>query len=77
MATGFVSKRYDPYKTFKFRVLNVDGKTVLGVSKVGTLKRTTEVVKHCSGGENSYDLKSPGRTTYEGLSMERGITHDP
>lgn len=77
MAKGFVTNahRIDPYKNFKFRVL-WDGKTVLGVSKVGALKRTTEVVKHRDGGDNSTDHKSPGRTTYEGISLERGITHD-
>ncbi|HEX9179438.1 MAG TPA: phage tail protein [Burkholderiales bacterium] len=75
--TGFVvnTHRVDPYKNFKFRVL-WDGKAVLGVSKVSSLKRTTEVVKHRSGGENSYDHKSPGRTSYEAVTMERGITHD-
>lgn len=58
--TGFVvnATRVDPYKNFKFRVL-WDGKTVLGVSKVGSLKRTTEVVKHRSGGQNSYDTSRP------------------
>src|SRR5689334_4820550 len=77
MANGFTvnAHRVDPYKNFKFRVF-LDGKPVLGVSKVSSLKRTTEVVKHRSGGENSHDHKSPGRTTYEGVSMERGITHD-
>ncbi len=47
MAKGFVknANRVDPYKNFKFRV-SWDGKTVLGVSKVSALKRTTEVVKH-------------------------------
>ena len=78
MAKGFITNahRYDPYKNFKFRVL-WDGKVVLGVSKVGALKRTTEVVKHREGGDNSTDRKSPGRTTYEGVALERGITHDP
>jgi len=77
MAKGFVvnAHRIDPYKNFKFRVL-WDGRTVLGVSKVGALKRTTEVVRHREGGENSTDHKSPGRTTYEAVTMERGITHD-
>jgi phage tail-like protein len=77
MAKGFVTNahRIDPYKNFKFRVL-LDGKVVMGVSKVGALKRTTEVVKHRDGGDNSTDRKSPGRTTYEGVSMERGLTHD-
>jgi len=78
MANGFVvnAHRFDPYKNYKF-VARWDDKVVLGVSKVGALKRTTEVVKHRSGGENSIDHKSPGRTSYEGLSLERGITHDP
>ncbi len=69
--------RYDPYKNFKFRLKVADGRTVLGVSKVSTLKRTTEVVSHRSGGENSYDHKSPGRTSYDGITLERGRTHDP
>jgi phage tail-like protein len=77
MPTGFVTNahRVDPYKNFKFRIV-WDGKTVLGVSKVGALKRTTELVKHREGGENSTDHKSPGRTSYDALTMERGITHD-
>lgn len=72
--------RYDPYKNFKFKVHMKDDagkyKVVLGVSKVGALKRTTEVVKHRDGGENSHDHKSPGRSSFEGVSLERGITHD-
>jgi phage tail-like protein len=77
MPKGFVTNahRIDPYKNFKFRLL-WDQKVVLGVSKVSPLKRTTEVVAHRSGGENSHDHKSPGRTTFEGITLERGITHD-
>ncbi len=77
MGKGFVvnAHRFDPYKNFKFRVV-WDGRVVLGVSKVGALKRTTEVVKHRDGGDNSTDRKSPGRTTYEAITMERGVTHD-
>jgi phage tail-like protein len=77
MAKGFVTNahRVDPYKNFKFRVL-WDGKTVLGISKVSSLKRTTELVRHREGGENSTDHKSPGRTSYDAVTMERGITHD-
>src|SRR5688572_29717013 len=74
--TGFASKRYDPYKTYKFRII-WGGKTIFGVSKISGLKRSTEVVKHRSGGQNSFDYKSKGRTTYEAITCERGITHDP
>ncbi|MEO6276478.1 phage tail protein [Roseateles sp.] len=75
--TGFVvnTHRIDPYKNFKFKLL-WDGKPVLGISKVSALKRTTEVVKHRSGGENAFDHKSPGRSSYEAVTLERGITHD-
>jgi len=77
MPNGFIKNvhRFDPYKNFKFRVI-WDGRPVLGVSKVSALKRTTEVVKHRSGGDNSTDHKSPGRTSYEAITMDRGITHD-
>ena len=40
------------------------------------LKRTTEVVKHREGGDPSSSRKSPGRTEYEAISLERGVTHD-
>lgn len=75
--TGFTKNahRIDPYKTFKFIVL-MDQKPVLGVSKVGALKRTTEPIKYRSGGDNSYEHITPGRTTYDAILMERGITHD-
>jgi phage tail-like protein len=78
MAKGFIknAKRVDPYKNFKFRLL-WDDKPVMGISKVGALKRTTEVVKHRDGGDNSTDHKSPGRTSYDAITVERGITHDP
>jgi len=36
--------RFDPYKNFKFRV-KWDGRYVAGISKVGSLKRTTEVIR--------------------------------
>jgi phage tail-like protein len=69
------AQRFDPYKNFKFR-LKWDGKYVAGVSKVSTLKRTTEVVKHREGGDPSSSRKSPGRTEYDAITLERGVTHD-
>jgi phage tail-like protein len=69
------ASRLDPYKNFKFRV-KWDGAYVAGVSKVSVLKRTTEVVKHRDGGDPSTSHKSPGRTEYEAITLERGVTHD-
>jgi phage tail-like protein len=69
-------QRFDPYKNFKFRV-KWDGVYVAGISKVSPLKKTTEVVKHRAGGDPSSSRKMPGRTEYEPVTLERGVTHDP
>lgn len=68
------ASRFDPYKNFKFRV-KWDGQYVAGVSKVTVLKRTTEVVPHRDGGDPSSSHKSPGRTEYDAITLERGVTH--
>jgi phage tail-like protein len=68
--------RVDPYKTFKFRV-KWDGKVVAGVSKISSLRRATEVVEHREGSDPSAVRKSPGRTTFDPITLERGVTHDP
>jgi phage tail-like protein len=68
-------QRFDPYKNFKFR-LKWDGRYVAGISKVSALKRSTEVVKHREGGDPSSSRKSPGRTEYDAITLERGVTND-
>lgn len=67
--------RFDPYKNFKFRI-KWDGRYVAGVSKVSALKRITEVVEHREGGDPSMTRKSPGRSKYEAITLERGVTLD-
>jgi phage tail-like protein len=69
------AQRFDPYKNFKFKV-KFGEKYVAGISKVSALKRTTEVVKHRDGGDPSSSRKSPGRTEFEAITLERGVTHD-
>ncbi len=69
------ASRFDPYANFKFRV-KWDGRYVAGVSKVSALKRTTEVIEHREGGDPSTSHKSPGRTKYDAITLERGVTHD-
>src|SRR5437667_168468 len=59
------------------RSRNYNPEFVAGVSKVGGLKRSTEVVKHRDGGDPSSSRKSPGRTEYDAITLERGVTHDP
>jgi phage tail-like protein len=69
------ARRFDPYKNFKFRV-KWDGRYVAGISKVSALKRSTEVVEHREGGDQSTSRKSPGRSKFEPVTLERGVTHD-
>jgi phage tail-like protein len=77
MGDGFSANahRFDPYKNFKFRLKDGE-RTVLGVSKVGPLKQTTQVVTYRSGGDNSWERKSPGRTSVDSVMLERGLTQD-
>jgi phage tail-like protein len=69
------AQRFDPYKNFKFRV-KWDGRYVAGISKVGALKRSTDPVEHREGGDPSSSRKSPGRTKFDAITLERGVTHD-
>lgn len=69
------TKRFDPYRTFMFQVL-VDGVVVAGVSKVGALTRTTEVVNRRPGNTLSHQYASPGLTKHEPIVLERGVTFD-
>src|SRR5205085_10897224 len=68
--------RFDPYKNFKFRV-KWGGRVIAGVSKVSALKRTTDVVEYREGGDHSATHKMPGRTKFEPITLERGVSHDP
>jgi phage tail-like protein len=68
--------RFDPYRNFKFRV-KVDGQYVAGVNKCSALKRTTEVTQWREGGDPSTSRKLPGKSTYEAVTLEAGLTHDP
>jgi len=63
------------YRNSRFRV-KWDGRYVAGVSKVSPLRRTTEVVEHRDGVASGLTHKAPGRTKYEAITLERGITHD-
>jgi phage tail-like protein len=69
------ANRFDPYKTFKFRI-RWDGKYVAGLSKMTALKRTTKMIEHREAGDSSTSRKSPGRTTYDAITLSRGVTHD-
>lgn len=68
--------RFDPYRTFMFQVI-IDGVPVAGLKKMGMLKKTTEAVKWRSAGDPAHERVMPGGTSYEAVTLEQGLTHDP
>jgi phage tail-like protein len=69
--------RYDPYKTYRFLVyFGTSTSPVAAVSKVGAIKRTSDVIEYNEGG-NAIVLKGLGRTKYDAIMLERGVTQDP
>jgi phage tail-like protein len=68
--------RFDPYKSFMFRV-KWDGQYVAGLSKMSALKRSTDPVVHRDGADPSHERKSPGKSKFDAVTLERGVTHDP
>src|SRR5262249_8460962 len=67
--------RFDPYHTFRFRV-KWDNQYVAGLTKMGALKRTTEVVEYREAGVNITSRKLPGKSTFDNVTLEKGITYD-
>ena len=47
------------------------------MSKVSSLKRSTEAVTHREGGDPSTSRVSPSTWKFEPITLERGVTHDP
>ncbi|HTJ28513.1 MAG TPA: phage tail protein [Candidatus Limnocylindria bacterium] len=70
------ANRFDPYKNFRFKV-KIDGNYVMACSKITVLKRSTKVVEFRAGGDPSVIRKSPGQTSYDPITLEAGVTHDP
>ena len=68
--------RYDPYRTFMFQVV-IDGTAVAGLKKMSVLKKSTEAVKWRSAGDPAHERVMPGGTSYEPVTLEQGLTHDP
>jgi len=68
--------RLDPYKSYAFQVFFGQSTTaVAAVSKISALKRSSDVIEYREGG-NKIILKGLGRTKYEPITLERGITQD-
>ncbi len=68
--------RYDPYKSYRFLVYFGTSTTpVAAMSKVTALKRSSDVIEYKEGGYNII-LKGLGRTKYDPITLERGVTQD-
>jgi len=68
--------RYDPYRTFLFQVI-IDGQVVAGLKKMSVLKKSTEAVKWRTAGDPAHERVLPGGTSWEPITLEQGLTHDP
>jgi phage tail-like protein len=70
------TNRFDPYKTFRFLIyFDTQTTPVAGVNKVSVLKRSTDAIEYKEGG-NPIVRRGIGRTSYEAITLERGLTHD-
>jgi len=69
------TERFDPYRNFKFKI-KWDNTYVAGLSKCSALKKTTESTDWREAGDPSSSRKLPGKTSYEAITLEAGVTHD-
>lgn len=67
--------RFDPYRNFKFKI-KIDGQYVAGLNKCSALKRTVEVTDWREGGDPTQSRKLPGKTSYDAITLEQGVSHD-
>jgi phage tail-like protein len=69
------ASRFDPYRNFKFRI-KWDGQYVAGMNKCSVLKKPTEVVSWFEAGDQGGAHKMPGKTSYDAITLQAGVTHD-
>ncbi|NIQ53468.1 MAG: phage tail protein [Gammaproteobacteria bacterium] len=67
--------RFDPYRGFKFRI-KIDNDYVAGLNKCSALKKTTEMVEWREGGDPTHSRKLMGKTSYDAITLEQGVTFD-
>lgn len=65
----------DPYRNFKFEV-EIDGFTRAGFSKISGLKHSIEKISYREGAENETMRQLPGQSTFDDVTMERGMSND-
>jgi phage tail-like protein len=65
----------DPYRNYKYEV-EAQGFVRAGFSKISGLKQTTESTDYREGGENETPHKLPGQTSFDDVTLERGMSND-
>jgi len=73
VAIASAAARTDPYRSYRFRLV-MNGHAVAGANQL--TRADHEVVKHRAGGDPGLSHKSPGRSKFESITLERGVTHD-
>lgn len=69
--------RISPYSNFNFQIKwGADPNPVMGLSKMSALKRTTEVIEWREAGASNVITRLPGRTKFEPVTFESGVTHN-
>jgi phage tail-like protein len=69
------SSKFDPYRTFKFRV-RLENTTVAGVTRVTALGRSIASNELKEGGDLLAPRQNPGAVTYDDVTLERGLSLD-
>ncbi len=71
-----VNIRINPYPSYRFQVyFDTSTTPVALMSKVTALKRSSDAIDYKEGG-NAIIRKGLGRTKYEAITMERGVSQD-
>ena len=66
-------QRVDPFRNFNFLV-ELDGIAQASFTECSGLSTTTEVIENREGGDNVTVRKLPGKTSYDNISLKRGLT---
>src|ERR1700687_2979060 len=69
------ASRFDPYRTFKFRVRFGDA-TVAGITKVSALARTVTPNELKEAGDLLSPRNNPGGVRYDDITLEKGLSMD-
>jgi phage tail-like protein len=75
MANTGKAQRFDPYRNFKFKV-KINNEVVAGLSKMSAIKKSTEGIDWFEAGDNFNPRRLPGKTKYEPITLEKGMTDD-